>query len=118
MTSKAEKPQPAGRVRVHLPPDLEPTYANFAMITHSRSEIVIDFAQVMPQTPQARVRNRVVMTAFNAKLLSHALKEHIARFEAQHGEIALPQGTSLADQLFRPASEPPPSEDPESDEPQ
>jgi hypothetical protein len=81
------------------------------MITHSRSEIVIDFAQVLPQVPKARVRNRVIMTAHNAKLLLRALKEHMARFEAQHGEINLPEGTSLADQLFRPAPN-----DSESDE--
>lgn len=103
MSSNPEKPQ-AGRVRVQIPPDLEPTYANFALITHSRSEIVIDFAQVLPQISQAKVRNRVVMTAFNAKLLLRALTEHMARFEAQHGEIVLPEGTSLADQLFRPPS--------------
>lgn len=113
MSSKPQKPQAQGHLRIHLPPDLEPTYANFALITHSSSEIVIDFAQVMPQTPQARVRSRVVMTALNAKLLLRALTEHMARFESQHGEIVLPEGTSLADQLFRGAS----SDDDESDEP-
>lgn len=114
MSSKPKKPPAQGHLRIHLPPDLEPTYANFALITHSRSEIVIDFAQVMPQAPQARVRSRVVMTALNAKLLLRALTEHIARFESQHGEIVLPEGTSLADQLFRSA---PPEGSDEPDEP-
>jgi hypothetical protein len=109
MSSKPEQPA-AGRINVHIPADLKPTYANFAMITHSHSEIVIDFAQILPQVPKAHVRNRIIMTAYNAKLLLRALTEHMARFEAQHGEIYLPEGTSLADQLFRP----PPS-DPESD---
>jgi hypothetical protein len=116
MTSKSEKPKAEGRLRVHLPSDLEPTYANFALITHSRSEIVIDFAQVMPQVPRARVNHRVVMTAFNAKLLLRALGEHISRFEAQHGEIELPEGGSLADQLFRQASPDEPSPDSPSEE--
>ncbi len=110
MSSKPKQPEAGGRMRVHLPSNLEPTYANFAVITHSRSEIVIDFAQVMPQVSQARVKNRVVMTAFNAKLLLRALKEHMARFEAQFGEVVLPEGTTLAAQLFQP----PPS-DPTSD---
>jgi hypothetical protein len=101
MSQKPEPSPKARRVKVRLPANLEPTYANFALITHSRSEIVIDFAQIMPQDPQARVKNRVVMTASNAKLLLRALSEHIARFEAQHGEISLPEGGSLADQLFR-----------------
>ena len=102
MSTKPEQPEVGGRMRIHLPSNLEPTYANFAMITNSRSEIVIDFAQVMPKVPQARVKNRVVMTAFNAKLLLRALNEHMERFEAQFGEIPLPEGTTLADQLFRP----------------
>lgn len=114
MSKKSEQPAAAGRIHIHLPQDLESTYANFALITHSRSEIVIDFAQVMPQVPRARVRSRVVMTALNAKLLLRALSEHIKRFEAQHGEIDLPEGTSLADQLFRNM---PPGDDPSSDPP-
>lgn len=109
MSSKPEQPA-VGRISVHIPTDLEPTYANFAMITHSRSEIVIDFAQILPQVPKARVRNRVIMTAYNAKLLLRALDEHMARFEAQHGEIHLPEGTSLADKLFRPLPTDPESE--------
>lgn len=110
MSTKPEKPPPGGRMAIQLPAGLKPTYANFAMITHSRSEIVLDFAQVMPQVPQARVQTRVVMTAFNAKLLHRALGEHLGRFEAQHGEIELPEGTTLANQLFRPSSTSP-SED-------
>lgn len=98
-------------MRVHLPKDLEPTYVNFALITNSASEIVIDLAQVMPQIPQARIRSRVVMTALNAKLLLRALGEHIDRYEAQYGEIQIPEGPNLAEQLFRSAP-PPPTEPP------
>jgi hypothetical protein len=103
MSSKPpKKPRKGGRVQVHLPADLEPTYSNFALITHSRSEIVIDFAQILPQVPRANVRQRVVLTALNAKLLWRALGDHLSRFESMHGEIVVPEGTSLADQLFRP----------------
>jgi hypothetical protein len=101
MTKKTQKPHVGGHMPVHLPADLKPTYANFALITNSRSEIVIDLAQVMPQIPQARVQTRVVMTALNAKLLLRALGDHIGRFESQHGEIELPKSNSLADQLFK-----------------
>ena len=92
----------SGQVQVRVPADLEPTYANFAMVTNSASEIVLDFAQVMPRVPQAKVKSRVVMTGLNAKLFLRALGEHIGRYEAQFGEIQLPEGPHLADQLFKP----------------
>ena len=104
-------PKPPGRVQVQLPADLSPTYSNFAMITNSPSEIVVDFAQIMPQVPQARIRARIVMTPLNAKLVLRALTDHLARFEAQYGEIPVPEVPTLADRLFRPPSEDPPKDE-------
>jgi hypothetical protein len=100
-----------GRVPVQVPADLDAVYSNIALITNTPSEIVVDFAQVLPQVPLARVRARVVMTPTNAKLLLRALGDHLARFEAQFGEITLPEGRTLADHLFRPpaAEGPPPT---------
>lgn len=104
------KPAGAARVQVHLPAGLEPIYSNFALITNSPSEIVVDFAQIMPQVAQARVRARVVMTPLNAKLVLRALTEHLARYEAHFGEIAVPASGRLAEQLFRPPPGEPPRE--------
>lgn len=101
MSSSEQEASGGGRIEVKLPANLDPTYANFALITHSPSELIIDFAQVMPQVKQARVRTRVVMTPTNAKLLLRALQERLNRYEAQFGEIKIPQGSSLAEQLFR-----------------
>jgi len=112
MTAPATPAKPASsRVQVHLPADLEPIYSNLALITNSPSEIVIDFAQIMPQVAQARVRARVILTPLNAKLVLRALTDHLARFEAQFGQITIPDSTSLADHLFRP----PPGEAPPAD---
>lgn len=103
MSPQAKKAPTSGKIRVHVPPDLKPTYTNFALITNSPSEIVVDFAQVMPQMQQANVLARVVMTPLNTKLLLRALGEHLTRYEGQFGEIKLPRaGSSLADHLFRP----------------
>jgi hypothetical protein len=102
------RPSGATRLQIHVPPDLDPIYSNFALITNSPSEIVVDFAQIMPQVQRARVRARVVMTPLNAKLVLRALGDHLARYEAAFGEIVLPAGGSLAEQLFRP----PPGEPP------
>jgi hypothetical protein len=101
-TEPSARPPGATRVQIHLPANLEPIYSNFALITNSPSEIVVDFAQIMPQVTQAHVRARIVMTPLNAKLVLRALTEHLARFEAHFGEIAVPPGGSLAEQLFRP----------------
>jgi hypothetical protein len=92
-------------VAVTLPSSLEPAYSNFALITHSPSEFVLDFAQMLPQLPQARVVARVISTPVHAKLLLRALAENIGRYEAQFGPIAAPETSTLADQLFRPPSQ-------------
>jgi hypothetical protein len=108
----------AGRVPVQVPADLEAIYSNFALITYTPSEIVVDFAQVLPQVPLARVRARVVMTPTNAKLLLRALHDHLARFEARFGEISVPEGRTLADHLFRAPSDTTPPGPPAGDPPE
>ncbi len=63
------------------------TYSNLAIITHSPTEFVVDFVQVMPGIPKAKVKSRVILTPEHAKRLMSALKDNIAKFEAEHGEI-------------------------------
>ncbi len=94
-------PQPVQptAVALELPASLDASYANFAVITHSPSELVIDFARVLPNTPKARVVSRIILTPMNAKLLLRALTENLGKFEAQYGPIILPTG--LAEQLFK-----------------
>jgi hypothetical protein len=106
MTEQPEstpKPAPAPapqHVALELPANLDATYANFAIITHSPSEIVIDYARVMPNTPKSKIVARIVVTPMNAKLLLRALSDNLSKYEAQYGEIIVPTG--LADQLFKP----------------
>lgn len=90
-------PQP---MQIEIPANLEAVYSNFALITHSPSEVIIDFARVMPNMPKAKVYARTVMTPMNAKLLLRALADNLGKYEAQFGEIAVP--SNLADQLFKP----------------
>ena len=94
---------PAGQINIELPPDLDATYANFAMITHSPSEVIIDFARVLPNMPKAKVCARMLMTPMHAKLLLMALGENLQKYEQQFGPIVIPQGGDLAQQLFRPS---------------
>jgi hypothetical protein len=69
--------------------EAEGIYANLAMIIHSPTEVIIDFARVMPRLPKARVLSRIIMTPMHAKLLHKALSENIKKFEEQYGEIKL-----------------------------
>ncbi|GAB4470190.1 MAG: hypothetical protein Kow0088_02790 [Anaerolineales bacterium] len=102
MTEQEAKPPSAPYLDFEMPADLEAEYVNLARIAHSPSEIVLDFAQMLPGMKRPLVQSRIVMSPLGAKLFSQALVENIARYEATFGEIRLPGNTSLADQLFRP----------------
>jgi hypothetical protein len=81
------------------------------VITHSASEIIFDFARVLPNTPTAKVYARIITTPMHAKLLLRALHENLERYEAQFGEIKLPDaGDALAQQFFGVAKPPRPPE--------
>jgi hypothetical protein len=94
---------------LEVPPDLAIEYVNLVRIAHSPSEIVFDFAQLLPGNQAARMQSRIVMSPLGAKLFFRALAENLSKFENTYGEINVPSGTTLADQLFKP---PPPPEDP------
>jgi hypothetical protein len=64
-------------------------YANLALIAHSNSEFILDFARAMPGLPKAKVHARVILTPVNAKALHRALGENLGKFEAQYGTIQL-----------------------------
>lgn len=82
------EPQPRQQINIELgEKEAEGVYANMAMITHSPTEIVIDFARIMPGAPKARVLSRIIMTPMHAKLLERALSDNIRKFEGQYGEI-------------------------------
>ena len=90
----AEKPI---RLNIQLPADLEATYVNVALISHSASEIIIDYARVMPNTSISKIHARIVMTPMNAKLLYRALGENLKNFEAKYGEIQTPSQNIIID---------------------
>ena len=65
----------------------EGNYSNLAIINHSPSEFVLDFIQMMPGVPKAKVKSRIILTPQHAKRLMKALNENVLKFEDQHGEI-------------------------------
>jgi hypothetical protein len=91
----AQSNQNQPQINIELPADLEATYSNFAIISHSPSEMVIDFARLLPGNPNTKVLARVVMTPLNAKLLLHALQENLAKYEERFGEVRTPSDTGF-----------------------
>jgi hypothetical protein len=62
-------------------------YSNLAIINHSTSEFIVDFITVMPGSPKARVKSRVILTPEHAKRFFKALGDNIKRFETTNGDI-------------------------------
>jgi len=89
-----KKPQqptmPQRQIQIEMPSDMEAIYANFALITHSPSEMIVDFARMLPNAPKTKVYARIIMTPMNAKLLHRALGDNLAKYEEKFGEIKTP----------------------------
>ena len=62
-------------------------YTNLQIVTHSPTEVIIDFIQVMPGAPKAMVKSRVILNPQHAKRLLYALKDNLDKYEQQHGAI-------------------------------
>ncbi len=99
------RPGPSTPV-IEVPEEISAVYANLVRIAHSPSDLVFDFAHLMPGASPARVQARVVMSPLGAKLFQRALTENLARYEAAFGEIKIPGDNSLVESLFRPPHPP------------
>ena len=74
-------------------------YSNLAIISHSTSEFIIDFAAVLPGVQKARVKSRIILTPEHAKRLLMSLQENIVRYESVHGQIVIPTPQHTGDQF-------------------
>ena len=66
-------------------------YSNLAIISHSTSEFILDFAAILPGLPKAKVKSRIILTPEHAKRLLMSLQENVARYESNVGRIELQQ---------------------------
>lgn len=90
------------KIEIEISPELtKGSYSNLAVISHSKSEFIIDFAAMLPGFPKAHVGNRIIMAPEHCKRLLFALKDNIEKYESTFGTISLgnePKGTiNLAD---------------------
>ena len=86
-----ENNEQGGKFQIELPAEIaQGEYANLAIITHSSSDFVVDFARLLPGVPKAQVRSRVILAPEHPKRLLLALQENIVRYEREFGPIKLP----------------------------
>ena len=79
------------QLQIELPQEVaQGEYANFAIITHSSSDFIVDFARVLPGLPKAQVKSRVILAPEHAKRLLGALQENLVRYEREFGPIKIP----------------------------
>ena len=66
-------------------------YSNLAIISHSATEFVVDFAAMLPGIPKAKVKSRIILTPEHAKRLLLSLQDNITRYESNMGQIKFRQ---------------------------
>jgi hypothetical protein len=70
--------------------EAEGIYSNLCLISHSSSEVILDFARALPGIAKGKVYARIIMTPQHAKSLLQALGQNLGKFEEQFGAIPLP----------------------------
>lgn len=85
------KQQNAGQqLQIEVSPEMaKGVYSNFAIISHSHAEFILDMASTLPGTPKAQVVSRVVLAPEHAKRLAMAMQENVMRYEQEFGTIQL-----------------------------
>ena len=72
-------------------------YSNLAIISHSTSEFILDFAAILPGLPKAKVKSRIILTPEHAKRLLMSLQENVGRYENSFGKINIPTKQPMID---------------------
>ena len=76
-------------------------YSNLAIISHSTSEFILDFATILPGLNKAKVKSRIILTPEHAKRLLYSLQENITRYESDIAQIEIPQPQRAEDAILK-----------------
>ena len=79
-----------------LPEAAGGTYCDLAVISHSKTEFIIDFAAIFPGFSGPQVRSRIIMAPEHCKRLLGALADNISKYEGQFGTIGIENGQPSA----------------------
>lgn len=89
MASQKEQQQ---NLKLSISPEVaEGTYSNLVVISHNPTEMILDFAQMLPGLEGASVRQRIIMNPIHAKRTLAALTDNIKKYEQQFGAIEEPR---------------------------
>ena len=88
MANQKEQPK---NLKLNINPDgANRPYANLVVVSHNPTEMILDFAQMLPGIEGAMVRERIIMNPIHAKRLLAALNDNIKKYEQQFGSIVEP----------------------------
>lgn len=78
-------------LKLNISPEVsQGTYSNLVVVSHNPTEIILDFAQMLPGIEGAAIRQRIIMNPIHAKRLLAALNDNLKKFEQQFGAIVEP----------------------------
>jgi len=66
-------------------------YSNTALVNMNDNEVTLDFLYAPPQSREAFLRSRVVVSPRQAKQLQRVLAETVARYEQRYGALPEPK---------------------------
>ena len=57
------------------------SYSNLVVVNHSPTEFVLDFINIMPGTPKAKVKSRIILTPEHTKKFLKALSDNLDKYD-------------------------------------
>ncbi len=86
--SNPETNRTAGQMQIEIDDQTaQGEYSNLALISHSETEMILDFIFVQPQAAKAKVRSRIITSPSHAKKILQALDDNIKKYESRFGKI-------------------------------
>ena len=76
-------------------------YVNFAIVTHSAAEFVLDFIRILPGLNKSKVKSRIVISPMHAKTFLKALQDNIDKYEKKFGEIKVLKKDEIGKAQFK-----------------
>ena len=98
-----DKEQPKNhKIKIEIDDNIgQGEYVNFAVVTHSVAEFILDFIKMLPGMTKAKVKSRLIMAPSNAKSLVLILQDNIRKYEDKFGKIEVKKGKGLQHPKFK-----------------